>query len=208
MKQRFGQRQVFLPISEPIFQFDPAGLYDADVREFSGLWIYLQQALVELGVGRGYRGVVVRGGGFGLGLFAARTTAQDHVALRCGGVCTHIQGLAELREFSLARQQGERSAPIRALFDGSASHGMVGGNVKPDGLAVGDEELLFRRLIFPTHSAGSAEINLPGFGLKTLAAIAISFEKNGLKCFGVVITSLKSTSGGGSARTDIGLRGL
>jgi len=41
--------------------------------------------------------------------------------------------------------------------------------------------------------------------LEALAAIAVSFEKNGLKCFGIAITGFEGPGGGGSAGTDIGL---
>src|SRR5579872_4685854 len=85
---------------------------------------------------------------------------------------------------------------------------MIGRNIEPHCLTIGDEELLLRRLIFPTHSTWAAEVHLSGFGLETLAAIAVPLEKNCLECFGVVIACLESASGGGGTRTDIGLGGI
>src|SRR5207253_11477075 len=85
---------------------------------------------------------------------------------------------------------------------------MIGGNVKPHCLSIGNEELLLRCLIFPTHSTRPAEVDSSRFGLETLAAIAVSLEKHRLKGFGVVIASLESTSGGSSARVNIGSGGF
>src|SRR5581483_2040439 len=93
----------------------------------------------------------------------------------------------------------------------SASYRVVGGHVKPDCLAIGDEELLFRSFVFPAHSARPAEVHGSRFGLHTLMAIAVSLEKNGLERARIVIVLFQRVGRGGGAGTyitsDDGLRG-
>src|SRR5579862_3621280 len=84
MKQGLSQGQVLLPISEAIFQFDSAGLHNANVRQFSTLGIDFQQHLIELVFDRGYRSFEVIRGGFGLRFLPAGKASQDDVAARPG----------------------------------------------------------------------------------------------------------------------------
>jgi hypothetical protein len=85
---------------------------------------------------------------------------------------------------------------------------MIGRDIEPHCLTIGNEELLLRCLIFPTHATGAAKVNLSGFGLQTLAAIAVPLKKDRLECFGVMVACLKGASDGGGTRTDIGLGGI
>jgi len=74
-KKGFSQGHVFLPIAEAVFQFDSAGLEDADIRQFTTFGIDLQKHLIKLLVdgGNGSDEVVVSRG-FAFGLLAARTS--------------------------------------------------------------------------------------------------------------------------------------
>ena len=207
-KQGVRQGQVLLPVSKPVFQLYPSGLENADIRQFAGPGVDLQQDLVELLVKRGQRVLgVAAARAFTFGLFAPRTAKQNDVSLHARRLRADIKGLAKLRKLGLAGQQGKGRTPVCALLDRSASYGVVGGNVKPDRLTIGDEELLFRRLIFPAHSARPAEIHGSRLGLHALMAIAVSLEKNGLEGARIVIVLFESVRGGGGAGTYVTLDG-
>jgi hypothetical protein len=54
MEKRFCQRQVLLPISESVFQFDATRLKDTNVGQFTAVGIEFQQHFIELLVNWGY----------------------------------------------------------------------------------------------------------------------------------------------------------
>ena len=84
-------------------------------------------------------------------------------------------------QFHFAGEKGEGSAPIGALFGGSAGNGEVGGDVKPGVLAVYEKGIFFGRFVLPAHFTGTAEISDAGFGADYAAVFRVALEESGGK---------------------------
>ncbi len=102
-----------------------------------------------------------------------------------------IHPAAQPGKFHFPCQQRERGAPIRAFLDRGLCHGMVVGNVKPYGPAIGKEKFFFRGLIFPSHAPRAAKIDGSRLNLRLPGALAIPFQKHCAKGLRVAVVLLE-----------------
>src|SRR5207245_6180597 len=87
----------------------------------------------------------------------------------------------DARPLHLSCKQCQRSPPIRALLGGNASDGVVRRNVEPSRFAIDEEEIFFRRLVFPTHFARAAKIDNTCFRAQDAAVLSVALEKRRLQ---------------------------
>jgi len=84
MEKRFCQRQVLLPISKSVFQFDATRLKDTNVGQFTAVGIEFQQHFIELLVNWGYGSFqIVAGRILRLGFFRLEGDNSTRYCLAC-----------------------------------------------------------------------------------------------------------------------------
>src|SRR3989442_11343936 len=203
VKLGLRQRQILLPISKPVFELDPAGLTDEPFGEVAPLYVYFEQPLVKGALALSdVRTVVESPRGHHWRFTAGQTTQHDNIsgltALDRTPACKpllsprdDLDAAAETRELGLARQEGQRRAPVRALFHLRASYRAVGRHIKPNGLTISNEQLWFGGFVFPAHATRPAEIHGAGLGADVAATLVVALKEHDLQRHGAVAAPFK-----------------
>ncbi len=85
------------------------------------------------------------------------------------------QGREFLFQLGVSEQVAQRRSQVVEPLDRGAARLPLARNIKPGALAVGDEKLLHRIVVFPTHSAGLFQPHRPGLAARQPAsAIALA----------------------------------
>ncbi len=95
-------------------------------------------------------------------------------------------------DLHLPGQKRQRRAQIAASLGGHAGDGVIRGNIKPCGLSVNQEQILFRALVFPAHSPRPPEVRGPRFGANNPSVLGIALEKSGLQGFGSAVSRFQA----------------
>ncbi len=87
------------------------------------------------------------------------------------------------------------SASANSTCEGRyAGDGVIRGDVKPCGLSVYQEQILFRALVLPAHFPGTTEIGCSRLGADNASILRIAFEKGGLEGLGGAVSRLHARS--------------
>ena len=195
-EKRIGEGRIETPGGEFELEFDAAFFADEDAGEFAGDGgNFKVDGLLRASC------LIIRGrigwGWVRVGVFAAERAIEDEVS---GGGGLFVGGEfdagADAGQFHFAGEEGEGSAPIGALFGGSAGNGVVGRDVKPGVLAVYEKSIFFGRFVLPAHFAGTAEIGDAGFGADGAAVFGVAFEESGGESVVAVVAGFQLGSNG------------
>lgn len=191
-----GEGRIETPGGEFELDFDAAFFADEDAGEFAGGGNDLKIDRLLRASCLAIRGRI-GGGRVRVGFFATERAIEDGVSWGDGFfVRGEFDASTDAGQFHFAGKKGERSAPIGALFGGSAGNGVVGGDVKPGVLAIHKEQVFFGSFILPAHFAGAAEIGDAGFGADYAAVFGVALEESGGESVVAVVAGFQFGSKG------------